>query len=262
MIIIVCVKGIPEEENIKFDERGNLIRKKESFIINPPDNYALEHALMLKDLHNFNVITLTMGPLDLGEDLIRYTIAKGSDDGYILSSQSLKGADAYITSLMLSKAIKKIVADNSFMVFCGVKSNDGETGIVPAQIAERLSIPVIIGAKKARYENGKILASISSGNTITEYQASPNCLISFEISIETKIRVISLKNKIKSRSFIPKKLSLENIGVLDLNFDAMSESPTEVIKIDKNQKTTSRSTKEINIEDANEIKEIKKIIYE
>lgn len=256
MKIIVCLKYIVKEENIKFDNNGNIIRENVEFKINSFDEYALENALILKDRHNFEIITITMGPLQT-IDLIRYSISKGADNGFVISDPLLKGCDAFITALVLSKAINKIVNDR-FMVFCGLKSEDGETSIVPPQIAERLSIPFIPLAIEIELNQSNAIITSQTKNEKIKYLSQIPCVISFDIS-KTKPRLPSLKNTIKAKRFNPKIFSLKD---LELQFNAIEKSPTQVISYKKIEDNIEKNFKLIDIRNKYEVENIKKIIYE
>ncbi len=60
----------------------------------------------------------------------------GCDEAVLISDPALKGSDALATSYVLSKAIGKI--GNVDMVLTGRQAVDGDTGLVPAQLARHL----------------------------------------------------------------------------------------------------------------------------
>ena len=61
--IAVCLKQVPDTENVKFDwKKGTLIRKNYRGMINPDDLHALEMALQLKDEYQAEITVITMGP--------------------------------------------------------------------------------------------------------------------------------------------------------------------------------------------------------
>ncbi|HHY53440.1 MAG TPA: electron transfer flavoprotein subunit beta, partial [Clostridiales bacterium] len=64
MKIIVCVKQVPDTNEVKIDPvKGTLIREGVPSILNPDDANALEAALQLKDANpDTKVTVVTMGP--------------------------------------------------------------------------------------------------------------------------------------------------------------------------------------------------------
>ena len=64
MKILVCVKQVPDTNEVKIDPvKGTLIRDGVPSILNPDDANALEAALQLKDKNpDVKVAVLTMGP--------------------------------------------------------------------------------------------------------------------------------------------------------------------------------------------------------
>lgn len=49
MNIIVFIKQIPDSDEVKLDENGNLIRSGAGTMINPVDKNAIEAGLSLRD---------------------------------------------------------------------------------------------------------------------------------------------------------------------------------------------------------------------
>jgi len=259
MKIIVCLKQVPEEEDIRFDSKGNLIRENIKLATNIYDEYALENALLIKDKTQSEVITLTMGPPQ-SEELIKYSISKGADNGFIITDPNLKGSDAFITSKILSLGIKKIISDDDFIVFCGLKSSDGETSVVPSEIASNLQIPSLTSAKTVEINNNdSIIVKKENSSEKMEIEIKKPCVISFDISA-ILLRIISIKNRLKSKNFKPVIFSLKDFDIK--NFDGLKESPTEVIDLKELKTEQTRNTKTLNINDENELSEIKKVIYE
>ncbi|HOJ86516.1 MAG: hypothetical protein N2Z60_06045 [Elusimicrobiales bacterium] len=257
MNLIVCLKQIPSEESIKFDSNGNLIRENIKLINNIYDEYALENALILKDKYGFKVTAITMGPTS-AEEIIRYAISKGVDEGYLITDPKLKGSDAFITSMVISKAIEKIKKEEDYAVFFGLKSGDGETGVVASEVSRFLKIPVVCGVSEIDFfENCFFATQLLSFETVKLKIQKPCCL-SFDLS-KIKFRVVSIKNKIKSKNFIVPKFSLSD---LNLEIDGIKDSPTKVLDLKEVQTNSQRNFEELKLENPEDIEKIKKIIYE
>ncbi len=257
MNLIVCLKQIPSEESIKFDSNGNLIRENIKLINNIYDEYALENALILKDKYGFKITAITMGPTS-AEEIIRYAISKGVDDGYLISDPKLKGSDAFITSMVISKAIEKIKNEKDYAVFFGLKSGDGETGVVASEVSRFLKIPVVCGVSEIDFFENCFFATQFLSFENVKLKIQKPCCVSFDLS-KIKLRVVSIKNKIKSKNFIVPKFSLSD---LNLEIDGIKDSPTKVLDLKEVQTNSQRNFEELKLENPEDIEKIKKIIYE
>ena len=137
MKIIVCIKQVPDTNEVKLDPVTNtLIRDGVPSIINPDDKAGLEAALVLKDLHGATVTVVSMGPpqADLA---LREALAMGADEAVLVTDRKFGGADTWATSSTLASAIKKLGYD---LIITGRQAIDGDTAQVGPQIAEHLGI--------------------------------------------------------------------------------------------------------------------------
>lgn len=157
MNIIVCIKQVPDTNEVKIDPvKGTLIREGVPSIINPDDKNALEEALRIKDENeNVKVTLLSMGPPQAEVALVE-AIAMGADEGILLSDRAFAGSDTWATSTALAAGINYI--GNYDIIFCGRQAIDGDTAQVGPQIAEHLGIPQITYVEELNIENGKIKA--------------------------------------------------------------------------------------------------------
>ena len=157
--IIVLAKQVPDTRCVgqgTMNADGTINRAALPVIINPDDMKALEQALRLKEQHPGSTIqVLTMGP-SRAADVVRESLFRGADGGYLLSDCAFRGADTLATSYALATAIGKMEAYD--IIFCGRQAIDGETAQVGSQVAERLGVPQITYAEE--------VLSISEG-TIT-----------------------------------------------------------------------------------------------
>jgi electron transfer flavoprotein beta subunit len=111
MNIIVCIKQVPDTNEVKLDPKtGTLIRDGVPSIINPDDKSGLEAALVMKDQYGANITVLTMGPPQ-AEGALREALAMGADDAVLLTDRAFAGADTWATSLTLAKALEKMDYD-------------------------------------------------------------------------------------------------------------------------------------------------------
>jgi electron transfer flavoprotein beta subunit len=102
------------------------------------DEYAVEEAMKIKEAGDATVTILTLGPAPAA-DAVRKALQMGADAGVHVRDDSMRGSDALATSLVLAKALAKM--GDVDLVMTGMASTDGEMGVVPAMVAERLDLP-------------------------------------------------------------------------------------------------------------------------
>ena len=149
--IIVCAKQVPDTNVIKINPKtGTLIRDGVPSILNHDDNNALEEALKIKDKYeDVTVTVISMGPPQ-ATDLLFECIAKGADEGILVSDRAVGGSDTWATSNTLEAAIKKWEKENgpADLIFAGRQAIDGDTAQVGPQIAEKLDLPQVTYVQK------------------------------------------------------------------------------------------------------------------
>jgi electron transfer flavoprotein beta subunit len=154
MKIVVCVKQVPDTNEVKIDPvKGTLIRDGVPSILNPDDANALEAALTMKENNPGSTVSvITMGPPQAAY-MLRECLAMGADAAYLMSDRVFGGADTYATSATLATGIRKL--GDVDIIFAGRQAIDGDTAQVGPQIAIRLGIPVISYVQKIRQEEDK-----------------------------------------------------------------------------------------------------------
>jgi len=141
MLVISCIKQVPDTTQVKIDpETNTLIRDGVPFIVNPYDTHALEESLRLKDAYGVRSVALSMGPPN-AEATLRKAAAVGVDDAILLSDRCFGGADTLATSKVLATAIERLGQEEEVaIVFCGKQTIDGDTAQVGPGIASRLGL--------------------------------------------------------------------------------------------------------------------------
>ena len=140
MKIVVCIKQVPDTNEVKLDPKTNrLIRDGVPSIINHDDKAGIEAALQLRERVGGSVTVVCMGPPQ-ADVALREALAMGCDEAYLLSAREFGGSDTCATAIIISSALKKIGYD---IVFTGRQAIDGDTAQVGPQIAENLGIPQV-----------------------------------------------------------------------------------------------------------------------
>ena len=186
--IVVLAKQVPDTRNVGKDAMkadGTVNRAALPAIYNPEDLNALEQALRLKSkIEGAQVHVLTMGPARAAE-IIRESMYRGADGGYLLSGREFAGSDTLATSYALAAAIRKIGKVD--IIVCGRQAIDGDTAQVGPQVAEKLNIPQITYAEeildisggvitvKRRLERGVETVKGQLPLVVTVNGSAPNC---------------------------------------------------------------------------------------
>ncbi|MDX9748987.1 MAG: electron transfer flavoprotein subunit beta/FixA family protein [Paludibacter sp.] len=147
--IVVLAKQVPDTRNVGKDAMkadGTVNRAALPAIYNPEDLNALEQALRLKSkIGDATVQVLTMGPARAAE-IIRESMYRGADGGYLLSGREFAGSDTLATSYALAAAIRKMGKVD--LIISGRQAIDGDTAQVGPQVAEKLGLPQITYAEE------------------------------------------------------------------------------------------------------------------
>ena len=132
MKIAVLVKQVPGSETaLPILENQKWIDEEQvSFVMNPPDNFAIEEALLIKErTGDGEVVIVSMGPTRV-QKVIREGLAKGADRGIHLEEDGQIQTDP----LSIAKSISSILMDENFdLVLTGLQSDDtgmGQTGVL------------------------------------------------------------------------------------------------------------------------------------
>ena len=160
MNILVCIKQVPDTNEIKIDpETNTLVRDGVPSIINPFDGYAIEAAARIKDKNpDTRIVVLSMGPQQ-AEAALREALAIAADKAYLVSDRAFGGSDTLATSYILSCAIAKVEELEGVKfdaVFCGKQAIDGDTAQVGPELAELLDYPQVTYALEAEEAEGAL----------------------------------------------------------------------------------------------------------
>jgi electron transfer flavoprotein beta subunit len=154
MKIVVCIKQVPDTNEVKLDPVTNtLIREGVPSIINHDDKSGIEAALQLAEKVGGTVTVVCMGPPQ-ADVALREALAMGCDEAVLISAREFGGSDTYATAVIISAALKKIGYD---LVITGRQAIDGDTAQVGPQIAENLHVPQISYAEEINMEGDKVV---------------------------------------------------------------------------------------------------------
>ena len=155
MKIAVLVKQVfGSESALQITDDGKWIKEDNaSFVMNPPDNYAIEEALIIKEkLGEGEVVIVSQGPTRV-QKVIREGLAKGADRGIHIEESVLIETDP----LLIAKSIVSAIKDENFdLILSGLQSDDTGMGQVGVLVGELLNMSVATLAIKTDIDKEKI----------------------------------------------------------------------------------------------------------
>ena len=226
--IIVCIKQVPETQEVRLDPVTHTLKREGiAAIINPFDLYALEEGLRVKDAQGGKVTLLTMGPPQ-AEAALREALGFGADAAVLLSDKAFAGADTWATALTLARAIDKL--GGADLIFCGKQAIDGDTAQVGPMLATVLDLPYAAWARKLTFgEGGALMVERLLDHGYDAVEVSLPALITVVKEINEP-RVPSFKAKLKAR-----KEPIPVWGLADLGLQpeevGLQGSFTQVVKV-------------------------------
>ena len=165
MKIAILIKQVPgSESSLPLNSDQSWVDESSvTYVMNPPDNYALEEALLISEKsEEAEVVVISMGP-DRTQKVIREGLAKGADRGIHIKEQNHIEKDP----LTIAKAFTSVLKEENFdLVLTGLQSDDtgmGQTGVL---IGEMLGFSTATLAVETNLENDykiKIKRELESG---------------------------------------------------------------------------------------------------
>ena len=149
MKIAVLIKQVPGSESplpLNNDQLW-VDETQVTYSMNPPDNYALEEALLIKEeIGEGEVVAVSMGPERAGKT-IREGLAKGADRGIHLKEDGQIEKDP----LSIAKSFASVLQDENFnLILSGLQSDDtgmGQTGILIGELLGMSTATLVIETK-------------------------------------------------------------------------------------------------------------------
>lgn len=228
MNIVVCIKQVPDTQDIKWTEKGTMIREGVESIINPYDEFALEYALRIKDkIPSSKITVISMGPLQ-AKELLKVALAKGADRGILACDKKFAGADTFATSATLAHTIKKFAGDFD-LIICGQFAIDGDTAQTAPSLAGQLDISqVTFVTDIIDFNEDKITLKRKTDEGYITVEAGYPLVISV-MKRSDEVRNYTIKGYMKACDEDIKVVGKDDIEI-DENLIGFKGSPTYVAK--------------------------------
>ena len=236
MKIAVLVKQVfGSESALQITDDSKWVKEDNaSFVMNPPDNYAIEEALIIKEkLGEGEVVIVSQGPTRV-QKVIREGLAKGADRGIHIEESGLIETDP----LLVAKSIVSAIKDEKFdLILSGLQSDDtgmGQTGVL---VGELLNMSVATLAIQTDIDKEKIRVKRELESGWFQWVTLGS---SASVTIQSGInqpRYPSLKGIMgakKKEIKVIESLSLDRKQSVDKVFVPQTSKETEIIDTDLN----------------------------
>jgi electron transfer flavoprotein beta subunit len=151
--VLVCVKVVPRASVTLRLEPGTLrLDRSGPTEINPPDAFAVEEALLLRERAGGTVTVLTMAP-EAGRESLRGALAMGADRAVCISDPQIEGSDLLGTARILAAAIASL---GPGVAIFGAQAIDGRGSATAAAVAECLQQPLVSGVRTVDVIDGRL----------------------------------------------------------------------------------------------------------
>ena len=221
--IAVCIKQVPDTNDIKWTENNTIQRDGLDSVINPYDIGAIQLAKNVKFMCDEAEITVvTMGPKQ-AKKALKLAIAMGCDRAFLLSDKKFSGADTLATAYTLSQFLK---AEDYKLIICGQQAVDGDTAQTPSCIAEKLNIPQVTNiAALKEFNNEYSIWLKETCDYVQEIKSGYPTLIAVNISNAEILPDINGYIKAQNTQIIT--LTADDL-MADSNLIGLKGSPTQV----------------------------------
>ena len=220
MNIIVCIKQIPDTNDVKWTKDNNIIRDNVISILNPYDLKAILTAVEIKkSVKNSKITLLSMGPVNAVQSL-RYGLSLGADEAILLSDKKFSGSDTNATSKTLKAAIQNYIK-NFDLIITGQFALDGDTSQTPYSLANRLNLEILGYVVE--------IASVNE-NEITVKQIKDNGSYLTKCPVPCLISISDYKKEIKNPSVFDYMMGQDkNIKILNADNIRTEQKETGII---------------------------------
>jgi electron transfer flavoprotein beta subunit len=175
MDIIVCMKQIPDLQQIRIKERKPILENV-PLVWGDLDKNAMEEAVKVKEKLGDAKITVVAKGSDKLQQGILEPLAMGADEAVLLTDPAFAGSDSLGTAKVLAKAIEKVGAFD--LIVMGEGSTDNYSGVVVSALAELLGLPEITYVRELEVEDGKVRAVRNMEESFEVMEAALPALVS------------------------------------------------------------------------------------
>ena len=229
MNVLVCVKQVPNTEELKVDAgAGTSNLDTIAKVLSTFDACALETAARMKDADaGVKIVVVTVGG-DKAKDILKASVAVGADKAYHVNDAAFENLDSLGVSYVLSLAVPKIEEAEGAkfdLILLGRQANDTDAGQVGSQLAEYLDCPELAYARELSIVDGKVRATRETEDGFVIVDAALPAVVTVT-KTEYDLRFPSVKSKMAAN-----RAEIPVFAAGDLGADAANVwQPTTTIK--------------------------------
>jgi len=149
--IAALVKQIPKFQEMRLGDDGRLVRTGLELHMNDYCRRGVRAGCDLAEATGGTCTAITLGP-DAADTVLREAILCGCVEGIHVTGAAFAGSDTLATAQAVVAALE--VTGPWDLVLCGRNSVDADTGQVPAQVAELMGLPLLVGARELNLTTG------------------------------------------------------------------------------------------------------------
>ena len=223
MDIIVCIKQVPDTTTVIQIDSSNkdIVRDGITQIISPYDEFAIEEALALREVHGGNVVLLSVGP-ESAKEALRSGLAMGADEAiHVVTETSPMALDSLATAKLIAKALDGRSYD---VVLLGRQAIDDDALQMGSLVAELLNIPQVTTVIKLEVNGNQIKAHRTVEGGMQVVETSLPVLLTAQKGLNTP-RYPSMKGILQAKKKSIHELKASELGV-DLANKVVLESLT------------------------------------
>jgi len=229
MKILVCIKQVPEFEQIEINEGPDgeaVFEELTEYKMNRFDEYAVEAAIRIREnLGSTSVDVLTAGP-ERSAEAVKRAIGMGADNGIHIKADYAQACDAMETA----RAIAAIASKKSYdLILTGVMSEDMMQFQVGPMLAAYLDIPWASAVVRTEIDSEKSLIAVEQ-----ELEGGKKALIELDlpalITIQTGInipRYPSLSNMLRANKTGVSEIAMDTLQTGKESFSVAGYAPPE-----------------------------------
>ncbi|MEA5020385.1 MAG: electron transfer flavoprotein [Gordonibacter sp.] len=171
MKIAVCVKVVPDDQDIIVASDRTLDNSKAHQVVSEYDLNAIEAAAQLATANAAQLVAISASNARADDLKVKKSIlSRGPEELFMVADDTLALADARTTARVLAKLLEQ--AGYCDLVVCGDGSADFYAGQVDVQLAALLDRPVVNAVTAMRIEGNKLVVERTLDDLVEEIELS------------------------------------------------------------------------------------------
>jgi len=205
MNIIVLLSIVLEANQQLMIENGKIQHTNLKESVNPPDEAALEEALLLKEAYGGSVTVLTVHHRE-AEKHLRRALAMGADNAiFVKTDEDLEPA---VIAKLIAEQLSSLPYD---LILAGDFSTNGGSGQVGPRVATILGLPFLSKAAKLEVEKEAVFITKESNGDLETYKGKFPVLLTIPQGLHTpRLPKLSSIMKAKQKPLEKKTAAYQN----------------------------------------------------